>query len=381
MRKLWLTLIFLLIAVPLLPSKAYSDTGSHKKKASKKSSKSSKKPKATPKASTQAPSVTQAVPLVERNHGRPRELLVQAYDYAKNLYAAKQYDKAKDTFKKLVAVSTDMDINSNSLYLYSQCAFRTEDYTGCVRALTILAKRWPGCPIIRSGYVTRFCYFVINEVGSLQTNWDYYRFKERTDANGDPIWKESVPPGYKIKRINFKLGFGLYRVLKIIQPNTAPTLTAKKKLDYMLNAPITMVWIDEKAPPNPWGHPADFFSIFSTNEKKDFSNVICERMFFDWKTEKFYLFLDMYDDVRNLKPRFIARTKQPDEAQAMDAPVTSGAPAAPALPGAAPVTAAAAQEDPTIVLTLTKLFQVSGYNPYDDSYTNLIESSPTDLNL
>ncbi len=123
------------------------------------------------------------------------------------------------------------------------------------------------------------------------------------------------------------------------------------------------------------GPSGGFPFIFFNQRKKDFSNIICERMFFDWKTEKFYQFLDMYDDVRNLKPRFIAKTKMPDEADSL--PVA----AAPPAPGGPSAAATVAQQDPTIVLTLNKLFLVSGYNPYDDSYTSTIESSPSDLNL
>ncbi len=104
------------------------------------------------------------------------------------------------------------------------------------------------------------------------------------------------------------MGFGLYRVLKIIQPTGPVTAVCKKKLDYMLNAPITMVWVDEKAPPNKSGVILRiFFPISPRTKRRIFQTVICERMFFDWKTEKFYrALLDMYDDVRNLKPRFIA---------------------------------------------------------------------------
>lgn len=370
MKKLCLTFVFILLAVPFLSQEAFSAT---KKK---------KKQKATPTpsvSSAQTVAPTPAPPVVQRNHGIPREKLSVAYEYAKSLYAARNFDKAKEIFKKIVLVSTDSDLNANSLYLYSQCSFRTEDYEACVRALTILAKRWPSTPLITSGYVTRFCSSLITEVANLQTNWDYYRFKERNNEDGTPLWKESIPPGFKIKRINFKLGFGLYRVLKIIQPTGPQTLDAKNKLNYMLNAPITMIWVDEKAPPNKWGHPGDFMSYFSKVEKKDFSNVICERMFFDWKTEKLYLYLDMYDDVRNLKPRFIAKTKQPDEAEAPAAPSTVGQ-TAPLVPGVN-ATAILPQQDPTIVLTLYKLFLVSGYNPYEDSYTSTIESSPSDLNL
>ncbi len=368
MKKLCLTFSFSLLLSSFLPAAVDATTSSKTKHLKKKHV-------IQPAASAESRPAP-AAPTVERNHGIPREKLVAAYDYAKNLYAGQQFDKAKDIFKKIVLAATDEDLNSDALYLYSQCSFHTEDFTACVKGLTILAKRWPDCPLIKGGYVSRFCSFLINDVANLQTHWDYYRFKERLDENGNPIWKESIPPGFKIKRINFKLGFGLFRVLRIIEPNSEQTAAAGRKLNYMLNAPITMIWVDEKAPPNPWGHPADFFSIFSTNERKDFSKVICDRMFFDWQTEKLYQFLVMYDDVRNLKPRFVARTKEPEESEQVPVPANNGALTASPVPGGP-----AAQIDPTAVLTLSKLFQVAGYNPFSDTYTNVIESSPTDLNL
>jgi len=375
MKKLCSTLILSLLLTSFVATQAQS--------ASKSKKSSKKKKQTTVAAATPAPTAApvETAPQVARNNGIPREKLAIAYNTAKELYAAKQFDKAKDIFKKIATVATDSDISANSLYLYSQCAFRTEDYSACVRGLNVLSKRWPNAPIIKTGYVSRFCYFLINEISHLQTNWDYYRFKERTDETGNPVWKESVPPGFKIKRINFKLAFGLFKVLKRIEPTSNLTLDCKTKLDKMLNSPITMVWVDEKAPPNKYGHPADFFSVFSTVEKKDFSNVICERMFFDWKSEKFYQFLDMYDDVRNLKPRFIAKTKIPEDADPNAVLTTPSGVSAPPPPPGAPVTLPQAQQDPSIVLTLNKLFLISGYNPYEDSYTNLIESSPTDLNL
>ncbi len=371
MRRLCLTFVFFALLASFLPTAVDASTSSHNKRVKKKHA-------VHPAASTEA-QATSAAPTVERNHGIARAKLVAAYDYAKNLYAAKQFDKGKDIFKKVVLAATDEDLSSDSLYLYSQCAFRTEDFTGCVKGLTILAKRWPDSPIIRSGYVSRFCSYLINDVAHLQTNWDYYRFKERLDEKGSPVWKESIPPGFKIKRINFKLAFGLYRVLRIIEPNSPQAATAGQQLSYMLNAPITMVWVDEKAPPDPWGHPADFFSIFSENEKKDFSKVICERLFFDWQTEKLYKFLVMYDDVRNSKPFFVAKTKPPEENTSPDTSTLSNSAAPPPPASSSAVTPLL--RDPLAVLTLSKLFQISGYDPYSDSYTNVIESSPTDLNL
>jgi hypothetical protein len=142
-----------------------------------------------------------------------------------------------------------------------------------------------------------------------------------------------------------------------------------------------MLWVDEKAPPNKWGHPADFFSILSTIEKKEFSKVICDRMFFDWQSEKLYQFMVMYDDVRNLKPRFVARTKPPAETPSGPATLSPPVTTPPPAPGTAAVTPKSPEADPNVVLTLSKLFDISGYNPYDDTFTNAIEKSPIDLSL
>ena len=247
--------------------------------------------------------------------------------------------------------------------------------------MNILVKRWPDCPIVKTGYVARFCSHLINDEANLQTSWDYMRFESRFDDKGNPVWKESIPPGFKLKRINFKLAFGLYGVLKTLQPDSTQSTTAKQELETMLNAPITMVWVDEKAPPTRFGHPADFFSIFSINEKKDFSKLICQRMFFDWQSEKLYQFLDMYDDVRNLKPRFVARSKPPEEAVTQSGPITTSGNQVLVPIAAGPSASTPIQQDPLAVLTLSKLFQLSGYNPYTDSFTNVIETSPTELNL
>ena len=91
-------------------------------------------------------------------------------------------------------------------------------------------------------------------------------------------------------------------------------------------------------------------------------------MFYKWESDKFYQFLDMYDDVRNLKPRFVAKTKDADSA---DAPVIPGS-TVPPPPGTT-----AAPQDPATLLTLSRLFRVAGYDPYSDTFVNLIESDPT----
>ena len=276
-------------------------------------------------------------------------------------------------------LSNDPAIAPNATYYYAQCAFRTEDYVNCVKGMTVLARRWPNSSPIKKGYVTKFCVYMIDQVASVQTNWDYFRYSIRNDEKGNPIWRESIPPGPKLKRINPRLGFGLYRVLNYLQPNSPEDVAAKQKLQKMLDVPITMIWVDEKAAQTRYGHPGDFLTLFSTNEKKAFSKVICQRMFYDFETEYLYRFLNMHDDVRNLKPRFVAVSKPPLEATPVAAPAV--VPPAPLKLGAAVTTAPAPEEDVTQTLTLGKLFQFAGYYPWLNSYTNTIESAPTDLNL
>ncbi len=88
----------------------------------------------------------------------------------------------------------------------------------------------------------------------------------------------------------------------------------------------------------------------------------------------------MYDDVRNLKPRFVARSKNPEEVPTPTGPPTTGNQVL--IPQSTDSSATTPElQDPLAVLTLSKLFKVSGYDPYNDSYTNVIETSPIDLNL
>jgi hypothetical protein len=317
--------------------------------------------------------------------------LAEAYKYAYLLYLNKKFDQAKDIFKKVALVSRNQETDSQALYFYSLSAFRTQDFEGCVKGLTILAKKWPQSKAIRGGYVSRFADFVINQVAILQTHWDFFRYKG-VNEDGVSVWKESVPPGFKVKRINFRLGFGLYNVLTIINPNSSDVAVAKQKLEGMLNTPIAMIWVDEKPAATAYGHPADFFAKFSIKEKKIFSRFMCERMFYKWNCDKFYQFFQTYDDVRNLKPRFTARTKQPiDESQTAATskgiiPIQPGAPSSVAPPPAPPLTGdvdenSQAMEQLTSVLTLSRLFQVAGYDPYKDSFTSLVDSANSDLSL
>ena len=387
MNKLLLKLLTTSILIYTLtlqfPAKGFSDTTatsqstpthqsskkSSKKSPKKTSSKKSKKKAKKPIAAQPTPLTETAIPPhpEETTGGPSMSQLVTAYHYAYELYAAQQFIKAKEIFKKIALVTNQPALKSNSLYYYSQCAFRTEDYLGCVKALKLLVKKEPNCAAIKKGYVTRFCVFLIDQVATLQTHWDYSRYQVRVDEKGNPVWRESIPPGPKIKRINFRLGFGLYRVLHAIQPDSPEDVAANKKLHYMLSAPLSIVWVDEKAPETKYGHPADVLSVFSSNEKKHFSNVICERMFYDFQTEYFYKFLDMHDDVRNLRPRWVAVTKTPgkpgsgsdepmpqninEAPQAPPPPGEDAQPAPPALPapaGSAPTTTAlSTEEDPS----------------------------------
>ncbi len=298
--------------------------------------------------------------------------LSTAFDYANKLYHAARFDDAKEIFKKIAMVSTTPSLNANSLYYYAQCSFRTQDYDACVKSLDMLVQKWPNSTPVAQGYVFKFCYFLINQVALIQDKWDYFRYPEGKDDAGLTAWKESVPPGYKAKRINFRLGFGLLRVLNRVYSNAPQTAECKKKLMKMINTPLTIRWVDEKAPPDHWFHPTDFVSTFSTPEKKNFSKFICDRMFYNWKSDKLYLFLDMYDDIRNLKPRYIALTKnlEDDDSGNQTASSTSGG-----------VTPASLNGDPFYVFTLSKLFQVTGYNPFTDSFKSITDDSPSDLKL
>lgn len=340
------------------------------------------KPFALSAANARTPAVAKATPVDAQT-----QQLIVAYNYAVSMYGEKDFDQAKELFRKIAAASADPSLNGNSLYYYSQCAFRTGDYEGCVKGLDLLVKKWPNSPVIKNGNISQFAGFLIDQVTDLQTNWDYYRYKDTSlDDKGQPIWKESVPAGFKIKRINFKLGFGLYKILQQIEPNSPEIIVVKQKLDVMLNQPIKIIWADEKAPTNQYGHPADFYSILSDKEKKEFSTVICERLFYDWKSPKLYQFFDMYDDVENLKPKFIARTK-PVEDTTLAPPsnsqitafnsrgsIPTGIGRPPALPT---LPSSETYKDPTAVLTLANLFLITGYNPYTDTFTNLIESNPS----
>jgi len=321
-----------------------------------------------------------------------------AYQYAYSLYAANNFTQAKQYYLYVVLNGSDPEIKANSLYLLAQCYLQLGDYNNCVKAANMLAGGYPHSSIVQKGILTNFSTNLIGQIANIQADWDYWRYRDGSDDDGKPVWKESVPVGKRIKRIDFKLAFGLYHVLKTLNPDSQATADAKKQLQTMLSTPITILWVDEKAAPNRYGHPADFFSLFTKNEKKDFSKSICERMFYDWKTDKLYEFMDMYDDVRNLKPRYTARTQEPADDQTAAAPLPAVTPSAsdanaPGLPppppladaaktGAAPVTTgSSAAPLPSLpsdvnILTLAKLFQAAAYDPYSDTFSNPAEAAP-----
>src|SRR5258708_33523044 len=121
----------LLTTIPLItilavqnPSKAFSGTSassqstpthqsskksakkSSKKTSSKKSSKkSTKHPKNIVVRKEQPKTEIDTIPQPEEPAGPPISQLVTAYHYAYELYAAHQFDKAKDIFKKIALVT------------------------------------------------------------------------------------------------------------------------------------------------------------------------------------------------------------------------------------------------------------------------------------
>jgi hypothetical protein len=332
-----------------------------------------------------APPLAKAAPSVD-----------EAYQYAYGLYSANNFTQAKQYYLYVVLNGTDPEQKANSLYLLSQCYLRLGDYNNCVKAANMLAGGYPHSSIVKKGMLTNFSTSLINQIANFQTDWDYWRYQDGVDDKNAIVWKESVPIGKRIKRIDFKLAFGLYRALAKLNPTSTETTDAKKKLDAMLARPMTIIWVDEKAAPNRNGHPADFFSLFTKNEKKDFSKVICDRMFYDWKSDMLWRFMDMYDDVRNLKPQYTAKTFNLDSdnsgSEGVAAPVPTATPessdtlAPPPLPGleasadtltakapppAAPQMAAQVDTD----LTLGRLFTAAAYDPYSDTFSNPAETS------
>ena len=326
--------------------------------------------------------------------GKAAPSIEEAYQYAYSLYTANNFSQAKQYYLYVVLNGTDSEQKANSLYLLCQCYLRLGDYNNCVKAANMLAGGYPKSSIVKNGSLTNFSTSLINQITNFQTDWDYWRYQDGTDDKNEIVWKESVPIGKRIKKIDFKLAFGLYRAMVKLNPTSTETKDAKKKLDAMLSRPMTIIWVDEKAAPNRNGHPADFFSLFTKNEKKDFSKVICDRMFYDWKSDMLWRFMDMYDDVRNLKPQYTAKTFNLDSDNSGDTGVAGPVPTAtpkpsdalpppPPLPGLeasadTPNTKAPEPQMTTPVdtdLTLGRLFTAAAYDPYSDTFSNPAETS------
>lgn len=282
-----------------------------------------------------------AAPAAQPAANDPNVVLLAAYKKATLIYKEKDYAKAKDILKAVAERSTNNELTANALYLLTDCYVRMGEYDNSVRSINLLTKKCPQASIVKNGYVAKFAVNIIDKLTQISTNWDYNRYQDGTDDDGKPAYKESVPPGKKITRINFKMAFGMFRSLQQVSPNSPETLEAKRKLETLLSAPITFVWVDEKARLSRWGHPEDFHSKLALKEKKYFSNLICERMFYDWKTDKFHEHMVMFDDVRNLKHHYTSK--------GLGAQGT---------------------------FTLAKLFTSAAYDPYTDTTANPTEANP-----
>lgn len=278
------------------------------------------------------------------------ELTDKYRDTLKNVFMRGQFAEAAKIFKNIVKASTHPELTANSLFLLANSQIRSGDYTGCADSIHILTTKYADSNIVRSGKAAQFLRVVIDRTAVPPTSWDYERYQEGVGDDGKPIWKESVPPGRPVRRINIRLPFRMYASLERLMPRSPEVLQAKQKLEAMLAAPVTVRWVDEKAMLTPWGHPADFFSKLRKREKQHFSEVICERMFYDWKTDKMHLVLDMYDDVRNLRHRYTARSRDPES------------------------------KDAVAGFTLAQLFATAGYDPYTDTFGSTTEQeSSVDL--
>jgi len=309
-------------------------------------------------------------PVDSQSYGNENDALLFEYKQAYELFQQKKVTEAKDIFKKVAAKSTQDELTANSLFLLANCYLRMGEYENCVKALQTIATKYPQSGIVQKGQLMQFAVNVIDRSSKIQTSWDYWRYQDGTDENNQPVWKESIPPGQQIRRINFRLPFGMYKAIHQTQPNNPYTLQAKMKLDAMLSAPITFTWIDEKAKLTPWGHPSDFFSKLGIREKKHFSEVICERMFYEWKSEKFHLVLKMYDDVRNLKHRYTAKGSVPEEKPQVTKDSTGKE-----------VVVKAGVKTADGIFTLGKLFAAATYDPFTDTFSSATESTQNDLGL
>jgi tetratricopeptide (TPR) repeat protein len=263
----------------------------------------------------------------------------QYYTVAYQLFSRNNFVASEKYFRAAIAVSSNPQLIANSLYLIANCQIRLGHYERCYKTLKQLAQNYPSSTVVHQGYVTRFAAIVIKRITAMTTYWNYERMQNGTNNHKQPIYVESVPINHQIERINFKLAFGLYHVLQLIDPSSPAFQEAHQELISMLNTPITIIWMDQKAGTSKYGHPNDFFSELTVPEEKHFSMLISKRMFYHWKTNQMYQVLVMFDDVRDRHGNFTAR-------------------------GAYHGT-----------FTLHQLFQVSGYNPFTNRFKDAVDKS------
>ncbi len=295
-------------------------------------------PPSTTQATTNPAVSSDSVPSPEAQV--PVGELMQNYQEALKAYRHKEYPTSKKLLTEIVASSQNDNLTANCLCLMAASDIGLGQYDACLKNIERVTKDYSHTPAVQQGYVTRFSTYIIDQIANLPTTWDYLRWEDGKDAEGKTQYKESVPLGTHIVRVDFKLAFGLYRCMQKIAPDAPETTSAKKKLVGMLTTPINFVWVDEKVRLREKGHPVDFLSKITLKEKKRFSEIICERIFHDWKTDKMYQCLEFYDEVKNLKHRYTAIGNGPGN-----------------------------------TITLAKVFYFAGYDPFTGDAFNPTESS------
>jgi len=265
---------------------------------------------------------------------------LQNYKDALAAYRHREYATAKKILNDVVAGSKNDNLTANCLCLIAASDIGMGEYDDCLKNIQTVTKDYYQTSAVQKGYVNRFATYIINQISKVPTTWDYQRWEDGKTAEGKPQYKESVPLGTHIVRVDFKLAFGLYRCMEKISPDAPETAVAKKQLTTLLMTPITFVWVDEKVQLSKKGHPVDFLAKISLKEKKHFSEIVCERIFQNWKTDKMYQCLNFYDEVRNLKHRFTATGNGPGG-----------------------------------TITLAKVFYFAGYDPFSGNAFNPTESS------
>lgn len=328
--------------IPAPPAKA-SDAVAPEVKAPEAAVPVAKAPEATV-PEVKAPETT--APVAKAPEVQAPEPQVNAGDQLKNYkdalaaYRHREYATAKKILTDVVAGSNNDNLTANCLCLIAASDIGMGEYDDCLKNIQTVTKDYYQTSAVQKGYVNHFATYIINQISKVPTTWDYQRWEDGKTDDGKPQYKESVPLGTHIVRVDFKLAFGLYRCMEKISPDAPETAVAKKQLTTLLMTPITFVWVDEKVQLSKKGHPVDFMAKISLKEKKRFSEIICERIFQNWKTDKMYQCLNYYDEVRNLKHRYTALGNGPGG-----------------------------------TITLAKVFYFAGYDPFSGNSFNPTESS------